>query len=53
MKASAGVVLLRVQRESWKSYRTLAKKLVDSVVLDQLEGAVAVVTENGVRVRRA
>ena len=52
-KGSVGVVLLRVQRESWKSYHTLANKLVDSVDLDQLKGAVAVVTEKGIRIRRA
>jgi predicted nuclease of predicted toxin-antitoxin system len=50
---SVGIVLFRVQRESWKSYHTLANRLVDSVDLGQLKGAVAVVTEKGIRVRRA
>jgi predicted nuclease of predicted toxin-antitoxin system len=53
VKTSLGVVLLRVQNESWRSYGRLAEKLVSSLDLHELAGAVTVVTENNVRVRRA
>ncbi|MBI4602091.1 MAG: DUF5615 family PIN-like protein [Planctomycetes bacterium] len=51
-KARAGVVLFRLERESWKGFRSLARKLVASVDLEDLVGAVAVVTEKGIRLRR-
>ncbi len=51
-KATVGVVLFRLERESLKGYRSLARKLLASVNLRDLVGAVAVVTEKGIRVRR-
>lgn len=50
-KAKAGVVLFRLERESWKGYRSLASKLEAALDLDDLVGAV-VVTEKGIWVRR-
>jgi predicted nuclease of predicted toxin-antitoxin system len=48
----AGIVLFRLEHESWKGYRALAKRLVASVDLDALRGAVSVVTRRGIRIRR-
>jgi predicted nuclease of predicted toxin-antitoxin system len=51
-KTDVGVVLFRLDPESWQGYRRLAGKLVASVDLADLLGAVAVVTETGIRIRR-
>ena len=50
--AKVGVVLFRLERESWKGYRALARSLVACMDLEDLMGAVTVVTERGIRVRR-
>jgi predicted nuclease of predicted toxin-antitoxin system len=49
----AGVILLRPQEESRRAYLTLARNALDQLKLDDLTGAVVVVTFRGIRVRRA
>jgi predicted nuclease of predicted toxin-antitoxin system len=49
----AGVILLRPAEESRREYARLAQMAIDSFNLDNLAGAVVVVTDRGVRVRRA
>jgi predicted nuclease of predicted toxin-antitoxin system len=49
----AGVILLRASEESRRSYVELAAIALDQLRLDDLAGAVVVVTHRGVRVRRA
>jgi predicted nuclease of predicted toxin-antitoxin system len=48
-----GVILLRLERESWKGYVALIRSLLASTDVEQLVGAVTVVTIKGIRVRRA
>ena len=48
----AGVILLRAPEESRRAYLELAAIAVDRLKLDELAGAVVVVTYRGVRIRR-
>lgn len=48
-----GVVLLRPERESRQAFLRLMEDLLDSENLDDLVGAVTVVSERGIRIRRA
>jgi hypothetical protein len=49
----AGVILLRVAEESRRAYLELAAIAFDRLNLDELAGAVVVVTHRGIRIRRA
>jgi predicted nuclease of predicted toxin-antitoxin system len=49
----AGVILLRAPEESRRAYLELAAIALDRLNLDDLAGAVVVVTHRGVRIRRA
>ena len=49
----AGVILLRASEESRRVYLELAAIALDRLKLDDLAGAVVVVTYRGVRIRRA
>jgi hypothetical protein len=49
----AGVILLRSQEESRRAYLELAAIALERLKLDELAGAVVVVTYRGVRIRRA
>lgn len=49
----AGVILLRPAEESRREYARLAQATIDGVNLDDIAGAVVVVTDRGVRTRRA
>ncbi len=49
----AGVILLRSQEESRRAYLELAAVALERLKLDELTGAVVVVTNRGVRIRRA
>ncbi len=49
----AGVILLRAPEESRRAYLGLAAIALDRLKLDDLAGAVVVVTHRGVRIRRA
>lgn len=49
----AGVVLLRAPEESRRAYLELAAIALDRLKLDDLAGAVVVVTHRSVRIRRA
>jgi hypothetical protein len=49
----AGVILLRSQEESRQAYLELAAIALERLKLDELAGAVVVVTYRGVRIRRA
>ncbi|MFZ0890077.1 MAG: DUF5615 family PIN-like protein [Candidatus Binataceae bacterium] len=49
----AGVILLRAQEESRRAYLELARIALERVRLDEIAGAVVVVTYRGVRIRRA
>ena len=49
----AGVILLRAPEESRRAYLELAAIALDRIKLDDLAGAVVVVTYRGVRIRRA
>jgi predicted nuclease of predicted toxin-antitoxin system len=49
----AGVLLLRASEESRRSYLELAAIALDHLRLEDLAGAVVVVTHRGVRIRRA
>jgi hypothetical protein len=49
----AGVILLRSQEESRRAYLELATIALERLKLDELAGAVVVVTYRGVRIRRA
>jgi predicted nuclease of predicted toxin-antitoxin system len=51
--AHAGVILLRLARQNRRDYSLLAETLLMQVELDEVVGAVIVVNERGVRVRRA
>jgi predicted nuclease of predicted toxin-antitoxin system len=48
----AGVILLRSQEESRRAYLELAANALQQLQLDELAGAVVVVTYRGIRVRR-
>jgi predicted nuclease of predicted toxin-antitoxin system len=49
----AGVILLRAQEESRRAYLELAAIALERLKLDEIAGAVVVVTYRGVRIRRA
>jgi predicted nuclease of predicted toxin-antitoxin system len=49
----AGVILLRLAEQSRIDYLRLAETVVASLDLDDLAGAIVVVTDRGVRSRRA
>lgn len=49
----AGVILLRAQEESRRAYMELAAIALERLKLDEISGAVVVVTYRGVRIRRA
>jgi Domain of unknown function (DUF5615) len=49
----AGVILLRAAEESRRAYLELAAIAVDRLKLDDLAGAVVIVTYRGVRIRRS
>lgn len=49
----AGVILLRAQEESRRTYLDLATIAFEYLKLDEIPGAVVVVTRRGVRIRRA
>jgi len=49
----AGVILLRSQEESRQAYLELAAIALERLKLDELAGAVVVVTYRGLRIRRA
>jgi predicted nuclease of predicted toxin-antitoxin system len=49
----AGVILLRPSEESRRAYTELATAAFEQLNLEQLVGAVVVVTDRGIRVRRA
>jgi predicted nuclease of predicted toxin-antitoxin system len=49
----AGVILLRAPEESRRAYFELAAIALERLKLDDLAGAVVVVTHRGVRIRRA
>jgi hypothetical protein len=49
----AGIILLRAAREGLDEYLQLAETAVQRVNLEQAAGAVIVVTDRGVRIRRA
>jgi predicted nuclease of predicted toxin-antitoxin system len=48
----AGVILLRAHEESRRAYLELAAIALDRLNLEELAGAVVVVTHRGVRIRR-
>jgi predicted nuclease of predicted toxin-antitoxin system len=48
-----GVILLRSQEESRRAYLELAALAFEQLKLDELAGAVVVVTYGGIRIRRA
>jgi hypothetical protein len=49
----AGVILLRSQEESRHAYLELAEIAPERLKLDEISGAIVVVTYRGVRIRRA
>jgi predicted nuclease of predicted toxin-antitoxin system len=49
----AGVILLRPAQENRREYAHLTQVMIDGIDLQNISGAVVVVTERGVRVRRA
>jgi predicted nuclease of predicted toxin-antitoxin system len=49
----AGVILLRAQEESRRTYMELAALALERLKLDEIPGALVVVTHRGVRIRRA
>lgn len=49
----AGVILLRAQQESRRAYLSLAAMALDHLILDELAGAIVVVSYRGIRIRRA
>ncbi|HEX3864816.1 MAG TPA: DUF5615 family PIN-like protein [Stellaceae bacterium] len=48
-----GVVLLRTTEESRRHYAELMSAALDELDFDELAGAVVVVTQRGIRIRRA
>jgi predicted nuclease of predicted toxin-antitoxin system len=49
----AGVILLRPLQENRREYSRLVQRVIDDVDLDEVAGAIIVVNDRGVRVRRA
>jgi predicted nuclease of predicted toxin-antitoxin system len=49
----AGVILLRSREENRRAYVDLAAAALERINLDEIAGALVVVTERGVRIRRA
>ena len=49
----AGVILLRPQEENRRAYLELVEAALDRLDLDDLAGAVVVVTHHGLRIRRS
>jgi predicted nuclease of predicted toxin-antitoxin system len=49
----AGVILLRSQEESRRAYVELAAMAIERLKLDDIAGAIVVVTSRGIRIRRA
>jgi predicted nuclease of predicted toxin-antitoxin system len=49
----AGVILLRSQEQGRRAYSELAATALDQLELNELAGAVVVVTDRGLRIRRA
>jgi len=49
----AGVILLRSPEESRRAYVELAATAIDRLELDEIAGAIIVVTSRGIRIRRA
>ncbi|MBV9755546.1 MAG: DUF5615 family PIN-like protein [Alphaproteobacteria bacterium] len=49
----SGLMLLRARQESRRAYLELARAAVDQLVFDELAGALVVVTDHGIRIRRA
>ena len=49
----AGIILLRSGQEGLDEYLRLAQRVLDDVNLDEVGGAVIVVIDRGIRVRRA
>jgi hypothetical protein len=49
----AGIILLRPQEESRRAYLELAAVAEERLKLEEMAGAVAVVTEHGIRIRRS
>jgi len=49
----AGVILLRPQEESRRAYYELVEAALDRIELDDLAGAIVVVTHHGLRIRRS
>lgn len=49
----AGVILLRAEEESRRAYLELAAIALDRLKLEEIAGALVVVTQRGVRIRRA
>jgi predicted nuclease of predicted toxin-antitoxin system len=49
----AGVILLRALKESRRAYLELAAIAFDRLKLNEIAGAVVVVTHRGIRIRRA
>jgi predicted nuclease of predicted toxin-antitoxin system len=49
----AGIILLRTQEESRRAYLELAIIALEQLKLDEIAGAVVVVTYRGVRIRHA
>jgi predicted nuclease of predicted toxin-antitoxin system len=48
----AGIILLRLQEESRRAYLNLAATAFERLKLDEIAGAVVVVTPRGIRIRR-
>jgi predicted nuclease of predicted toxin-antitoxin system len=48
----AGLILLRLSQESRAEYLRLAGRVPTQIKLDEINGAIVVVTERGIRVRR-
>lgn len=51
--AHAGVIVVRCAQQSRRNQLYLAAEVLDRIALDEAAGAVVVVTERGIRVRRA
>ena len=49
----AGVILLRAREESRRAYLELAATALDRIKLENVAGGIVVVTDRGVRIRRA
>ncbi len=49
----AGVILLRSREESRRAYMELAAMAIEKLELDDIAGAIVVITSRGIRIRRA